>query len=133
MTGKSVHRIRCKAARFIGHVETDNPARCAYQRQRIVAALPEMDIADFQLRLLLLHGFIHRIVLKNQQRFKEWQITGNIANTLYFDQRRILILPCLRLLHLQPFQEFGKGLFQKNLRPHRQRVDEQANHGFNTG
>src|SRR5436305_5069923 len=94
-------RGRCKALTIIANSEEKLRTWHCYDGECIVRFLHSLHPDRSQSCLFLLHErTIYRIVLKNDNAFKQGQVTRHFAPPLYFYQRTIFILTQLYILGL---------------------------------
>src|SRR5579872_4444439 len=123
-----LHRLVRKPAPLVRQPEARPCAHHRHQVQRIVRPLLRLHSHHLQPRIPTLRP-VHRIVFKHHDALKQRQTTRHPAPALHLHQRRILVLPHLYLLRLQPLQPLHYFLgLPLHLHPHRQRVDEHAHH-----
>src|SRR5579863_3702477 len=127
-----LHRLVRKPASLVRQTETRPLAHHRDQVQRIVRPLLRLHSHYLQPCIPTLRP-VHRIVFKHHDALKQRQPPRHLAPALHLHQRRILVLPHLYLLRLQPLQPLHYllpifSVFCSHPHSHRQRVDEHSHH-----
>src|SRR5579872_4393506 len=126
-----LHHLIRKPTPLVCQPETRSFSHHRDQVQRIVRPLLRLHSHYLQPRIATLRP-LHRIVLKHHNALKQRLPPRHLTPTLHLHQRRVLVLPHLHLLGLQPPQPLHYLLFDSRLHlhphPHRQRVDEHSHH-----
>ena len=111
----------------VGQAQTGLFARHHGERQRIVRRLQTTRIRDTEGTLAC--GFVHRVVLIDQQCFKERTALGHFRLGLNPVERCPFVLLTLRLKNVQIPGQLPEGL-SGYLQTHRHGVDEHPDHPF---
>ena len=112
----------------VAHPERQLAPRHHRRRDEEVRLLPRVDLLHREPGRAHPERLVERIVLEHHDGIEQPLSARHLAPALDLHERRVLVLPQLHRVLLQPLQPWQQALLRRHPHPHRQRVDEEAHH-----